>query len=490
MAECVNCGKQYDRVPGDLGSYCETCAKLYEASTVAPEINARPVQPPFVAYRVAPVTIALIVANVAIYAFLAFKGGPSFKEHQGDTEFLIKWGAQYGPLIIEGEWWRLVTAIFLHGSFSHLAVNMLTLWFLGRQIEQIGRVRYLIIYFLSGISGSVLSLLWDPAIAAVGASGAIFGLFGVLLSPRNLNRRNLGTLLILVVILVLPGAAEKQIDYMGHLGGIAAGVVLGLALSSSYEPKSSRASRRFAFACLGLILFICVGSAYARIHDAYLPDLVRGSDLIEQKKYAEAVPYLQRSLQHRPNSAESNGALGETLFRAGRPSQAVPYLQKATELAPKKGELWFLLGLSLLNSGNDGDAINALLRVVGTDAADKTLPYYLGLAYARKNDNVNAKQWLRQAADADPGDAKSGALLGHLYLQEGNNEDAFKYLYQAAGLAPDNLTVQRELGIAYMHRGNFAYAEGCFARALQLSNGDERDRKALAAARAALAHQQ
>ena len=490
MAECLNCGKHYDRAPSDLGSYCEDCLKLEDARTLAPQIDERPVRRPFPAYRIAPVTFALIVVNVAVYAFLAYKGGPSFKEHPGDTEFLIRWGAQYGPRIIEGQWWRLVTAIFLHGSISHLGVNMLTLWFLGRQLEQIGRARYLIIYFLSGIAGGVTSLLWDPAIAAVGASGAIFGLFGVLLSPRNLNRRNLGTLLLFVVILVLPGAAEKQIDYMGHLGGIVAGVVLGLALSSSYEPKSSKSSRRFAFACFALILFICAGSVYARVHDAYLPDLVKGSDLIEQKKYAEAVPYMLRSLQHRPNSAEANGALGETLFRAGQSSEAVPYLQKATQLAPKQGELWFLLGLSLLNSGNDGDAINALLHVAGADAEDKTFPYYLGLAYARNNDNAKAKEWLKKAADADPGDAKSGALLGHLLLQEGNNEDAFKYLYQAAGLAPENLALQRDLGVAYMHRGNFAYAEGCFARALQLSNGDERDRKALAAARAALAHQQ
>jgi membrane associated rhomboid family serine protease/Flp pilus assembly protein TadD len=489
MAECLNCGKHYDLAPGDLGSLCEDCAKPEDTSAQASQIDARPIQNQFTTYRVAPITFALIVVNVAIYAFLAYKGGPSFKEHPSDTEFLIKWGAQYGPRMIEGQWWRLVTAIFLHGSISHLGVNMLTLWFLGRQLEQIGRMRYLIVYFLSGIAGGVTSLLWDPTIAAVGASGAIFGLFGVLLSPRNLNRRNLGTLLLFVVILVLPGAAEKQIDYMGHLGGIVAGVVLGLALSLSYEPKSSKSSRRFAFACFALIFFICAGSIYARVRDAYLPDLVRGSDLVEQKKYAEAVPYMQRSLQHRPNSAEANGAVGETLFRAGRSSEAVPYLQKATQLAPKQDESWLLLGLSLLNSGNNDDAIAALLHVTGTGAEDKTFPYYLGLAYARKNDNAKAKEWLMKAADADPGDAKSGALLGHIYLQEGNNDDAFKYLYQAAGLAPENLALQRDLGVAYMRRGNFAFAEGCFARALQLSNGDERDRKALAAARAALARQ-
>jgi Flp pilus assembly protein TadD len=195
-------------------------------------------------------------------------------------------------------------------------------------------------------------------------------------------------------------------------------------------------------------------------------------------------------LKYRSNSAEANGAVGETLFRAGRPAEAVPYLQKATQLAPRQGELWLLLGLSYLNSGNDRDAIVALLHVAGTDAEDKTFPYYLGLAYARQNDNAKAREWLKKAADSDPGDAKSSALLGHIYLQEGSNEEAFKYLYQAAGLALDNLALQRDLGVAYMRSGNFAYAEGCFARALQLSNGDERDRKALAAARAALARQQ
>ena len=154
MAECLNCGKHYDRAPDDLGSYCEACARLNDASTLASQVNTRPVQQPFVAYRVAPITIALIIVNVAIYAFLAYKGGPSFKEHPGDTEFLIRWGAQYGPRMIEGQWWRLITAMFLHGSVSHLAVNMLTLWFLGRQLEQIGRMRYLIVYFLSGVAGA------------------------------------------------------------------------------------------------------------------------------------------------------------------------------------------------------------------------------------------------------------------------------------------------------------------------------------------------
>ena len=95
---------------------------------------------------------------------------------------LILFGAKYNPLILEGEWWRLITPMFLHIGLIHLVMNSFALYYLGTAVERIyGRYRFLFIYLFAGFAGTLASFLFSPDSISAGASGGIFGLFGALL---------------------------------------------------------------------------------------------------------------------------------------------------------------------------------------------------------------------------------------------------------------------------------------------------------------------
>lgn len=181
------------------------------------------------------ITPILIYANIGIYLLMVIKG-LGFISFQAKD--LLQWGANYGPLTKGGDWWRLLTSTFLHGGLMHLLANICGLIFVGIFLEPLlGRVKYLTAYILTGILASVASIWWYDATVSVGASGAIFGLYGVflaLLLKKVFSPYFARTFLISTAIFVgfnlLMGLAGG-IDNAAHIGGLLSGFVLGLILS-------------------------------------------------------------------------------------------------------------------------------------------------------------------------------------------------------------------------------------------------------------------
>ena len=180
-------------------------------------------------------TVGLIVVNIAVFLILSLFG---------DTEnayFMLEHGAMYDPAIIEGhEYYRILTSMFLPFGIQHLLNNMVLLGALGWNLElEIGRVRFLIIYFGSGIMGNLLSLFWDvsrgESVVSAGASGAIFGLMGALLYVVIANRGRLGRLsgrgmLFMVVLSLYFGFSSSGVDNFAHIGGLAGGFIMAVLL--------------------------------------------------------------------------------------------------------------------------------------------------------------------------------------------------------------------------------------------------------------------
>lgn len=178
----------------------------------------------------APVTKLLLVAIVAFF------GLQIWGETSGTD--LVALGANERTSVLAGQYWRLLTSMFLHGGFLHLALNAWGLYQLGTLFESwLGSTRMLATYFVSGIAGSVASIVWTQ-MPSVGASGAIFGLLGALiafllkrheaLSPQG--KSILSQLVMWAVINVVIGASTPGIDNAAHLGGCAAGFLIGLLL--------------------------------------------------------------------------------------------------------------------------------------------------------------------------------------------------------------------------------------------------------------------
>lgn len=156
-----------------------------------------------------------------------------------DPGTLIAWGANTSSQTFEGEWWRLLTALFLHGNLLHLLLNMWVLLQVGRLAERIyGRWVFLGIYFSAGIVGGLVSLLWKSPVVTVGASGAIFGVVGAFLValadrngvPRALARSHWISTLVFVLYNLLVGATAPLVDNAAHVGGLVSGVLFGYAL--------------------------------------------------------------------------------------------------------------------------------------------------------------------------------------------------------------------------------------------------------------------
>jgi membrane associated rhomboid family serine protease len=188
--------------------------------------------------RGALVTKALIAINVLVF-FVNLAQGSTLNQLSG---WLFEKGALFisSPFypggLADGEWWRLLTAAFLHDGVIHLGLNMLVLWIVGAPVEEaIGRGRFLVLYLVSGLAGSAGALLLSPSAVTVGASGAIFGILGAALVLESQGSHVLGGqafgLIAFNLILTFALASTANISIGGHLGGLAGGALGMLALS-------------------------------------------------------------------------------------------------------------------------------------------------------------------------------------------------------------------------------------------------------------------
>lgn len=158
---------------------------------------------------------------------------------------LLRWGGNYRPATLgKNEWWRLVTNIFLHGGIMHLFANMFTFLVVGPMIELLlGKTRMILAYLVTGICASIASIWWHQATVSIGASGAIFGMYGVFLAllllkvlPRDFSKSFLGTTIFFIIFNLAYGLSGG-IDNAAHIGGLLSGIIVGILLSGYIKTK-------------------------------------------------------------------------------------------------------------------------------------------------------------------------------------------------------------------------------------------------------------
>jgi rhomboid protease GluP len=195
------------------------------------------------------VTLTLIAINVLVYVVMVVKGVSATSP---TLEDMVRWGANFGPLTLNGgQWWRLFTACFLHFGIVHIGFNMYVLYQVGMTTELLyGRAKYLLIYFLAGVIGNIVSLYVHPLSVGAGASGAIFGVYGAFLGFLLIRRSVISKLAmaqmvrsaaIFLGINLVYGLASQTTDLSAHLAGLVTGFLLGSFLAQGH-PTDGRGS--------------------------------------------------------------------------------------------------------------------------------------------------------------------------------------------------------------------------------------------------------
>ena len=181
--------------------------------------------------RLYPIVSIIIALNVIVFLLTIIPG-------LGDS--ILFAGMSVNGLIVQGEWWRVITSMFLHGGFMHMLFNMFSLFLFGPELEKIaGKIRFLTIYFLSGIFGGAATFVTEDAFyASVGASGAIFGIIGafgaLIYYTRHVLPQLRQVMLPIIIISIIMTFLQPNINVSAHLGGMATGFLLGLFY---FKPK-------------------------------------------------------------------------------------------------------------------------------------------------------------------------------------------------------------------------------------------------------------
>lgn len=206
------------------------------------------------------ITIGLIIVTFLVYGAMTLAGGSQ------NAQVLVNFGAKYNPLILAGQWWRFITPIFLHMGFEHILFNMVTLYFIGIQIEAIfGHWRYLAIFLLSGIGGNLASFAFNPNAISAGASTAIFGLFGAFLMlgesfwENPYIRQMTKTFLLFIVLNLAFGLFSVGTDMWGHIGGLIIGFLAGYIVG---VPKLGQISSVKRILAVIVTILIMIGLYY------------------------------------------------------------------------------------------------------------------------------------------------------------------------------------------------------------------------------------
>jgi rhomboid protease GluP len=311
-----------------------------------------------------------------------------------DTKVLIRMGAKFNPLITAGEYWRLFTAMFLHIGVMHLIFNGYALLVIGTELERLlGWGRFLAIYLLSGLFGSLASYAFGISLSA-GASGAIFGLIGALAAFFTLYRQQLGrwgqrrlaNIIFLIAINLFLGFTQPGIDNLGHMGGLVSGFALGWALVPRYkaDPIQQRVIDRNRFGqywsalAVAVLLFVG-GTALTAAHqrDSLDTRLWHVEQAIEREAWTEAIAEAEQALAKDPDSAELYFYLGLAHNNLGQPELAAEAYEAVLALEPDDPATHWNLALTYLELDRPAEArqhFETYLRL-NPDEAEEVQPY-------------------------------------------------------------------------------------------------------------------
>jgi rhomboid protease GluP len=284
-----------------------------------------------------PATTLLMAINIGVFLAMPLFGvNPLSPSGPG----LIQFGGNYGPFTLGGEYWRLLTAAFVHAGVLHIAINMWCLWSLGRMAERLfGKWQTLAIYAITGVGGSLLSIAWDPHRLSVGASGAVFGVAGALIAGLKYGdfsiswrqqRATLSSVVFFVIFSFVWGMSSANTDNMCHLGGFLSGLLLGLPMGA-FARRHRLYQLATVLATTGVLLV--AGRELIQMHGAEA-QLYLAARAERQHDYVKASEILEKYTSAQPDNEDAWLMLGDDYLRTNRREKAISAYHQALKVNP------------------------------------------------------------------------------------------------------------------------------------------------------------
>jgi len=424
---------------GELSDYCDNCKKAQKNQPKRdliddlPEVRAS-------AHPWRNATTLLLAINCAIFIAMVVSGVSVL---QPSTDELLRWGADYGPYTLGGQYWRVITSSFLHIGIVHLLVNMWSLWRLGRMLEKLlGAFSTIGVYLVTGIGAGILSLSWNPMRVSAGASGALFGIVGVLISffyvakvdiPADRLQKLRGYVTRIAIYNLIYGVLGN-IDNMAHLGGLVTGLIIGFFLARSFVADSedhfpSERTIMLGTAVMLVVVFIPVAKA-----KSYAVEMQRGQAALDRADYTSAIQHYQRYANTRPDDAYGHAVLGYAFHKQKRYEDAATEYRRALALRSDYVEIQLDLAEVYAAQGKWQEALPLFSKSIGHAESDPDAYLLYGQALAETGAYREAEAPLRKAAELDSKNPVPHLELAKALTAIGAKQEARREVEQAAKL--------------------------------------------------------
>ena len=484
MANCIRCGRQLPALT--FGKrICQWCVQ-HEAAQRGEEGDdaKQPVMAVPWVRRESSITVTHVLfgANVAVFvamvAATVMAGGAPGAAFSFPIS--VHFGANYGPLTLSGDWWRLLTYMFLHGDIWHIAFNMWCLWSLGGLCESLyGRWTYAAIYLITGVSGGLASVAWNPRVWSVGASGAIFGLAGALISsfylgefdiPRDVIQANLKSLLFFAGFNILFGISAIgdlfgiRVDNSAHIGGLFSGLILG-ALIALVAPEHGKPLQR-----AGVLLFVVVllGGSAVGVYRWRGAAVGFGPAMDAQRSIDRMIAELHKKVQQNPQDASAHYALAHAYFTKGQIPEGESELKRVLDLQPQNAKARMDLGAAYLGQEQPKEAQEEFTKLAAQEPNNANAHVGLGMALADQNNHEAAINEYKTALRLQPQTRDVYYRMGLSQGQLKQYDDAIASYLKERERSGDDAELETSLADAYQAKGMTQQAQDARNKAAEL----------------------
>lgn len=456
MATCPACGETLasGAASDDL---CRACTIALETGQAPePAVGQEQIKSATTTQRKAPtpITYALIAINVILFVAMEVKAGwwPELSQEQ-----YLKWGADWGPLSLHYQWWRMLTSTFVHANGTHLTVNLLFLLILGRRAERIfGKWIFFCLYLASGVAASIASLAFHPEAVQCGASGAVFGVLGVLISAFVLGKMSLSTfskwwlgILSLDMLAGLyVGATDPQVSNSAHVAGLVSGFILGMLVLS----ERAKEPRFRQWLLSGTMVVIVLGATSVQLADGYLAPLALADSSLEQGRPEDALSYANLVLSKNPNSLLANIYVAKSYFKKRDYNDAEKAARRALATNPDSIPAKVILARSLALTKQVREAQEIVFQ-----AEDQLI---------RENQFGSEFSFILEECEGEESVVRAGDAL----LEYGQPDIAIRAYKRALEDWPQSYKAQVGLAKAYQKKGMQQEAEAAAAKALEIQS--------------------